>query len=77
MTYPGMLNTGAPSKYSENFSASSVALEMISFKSGLNLAISFTNPNNIWVMVKVFSKSKNNNKNNNTAKLPLATKHAS
>lgn len=45
MKYPGMLKTGALSKYSENFSASSVALEIKSFKSVLNLQISFTNPN--------------------------------
>jgi len=35
------LKIGASSKYSENFWASIVALEISNFKSGLNLAISY------------------------------------
>jgi len=37
---------GASSKYSENFWASIVALEINNFKSGLNLAISYNRNNN-------------------------------
>ena len=46
---PGIIKMLASSKYFENFSASSVALLMISFKSVRKRTISFTNPNNISV----------------------------
>ena len=46
---PGIRNIGASSKNSLNFSASKVAEEIKSFKSGRNLVISLINPNKISV----------------------------
>ena len=46
---PGMKKIGASSKKSLNFSAFSVADEMMSFSSGRNREISFSKPNRISV----------------------------
>lgn len=46
---PGILKIGASSKNSENFSASSVALDMSNFKSVLKRVMSFISPNRMSV----------------------------
>ena len=55
---PGMLKTGASSRYSENFAASSVALLTSSLRSGRKRAMSFKSPNRMCGCLRSWATSR-------------------